>query len=364
MDNPHYILYDGCYQLYESRLKMQRDLFDIITELQTPYKLNKPVLSASGVQGAFDSMAVDCPFIFYHQNQFHMLYVGFDGLGYQTALAVSNDLLHWQLKGLVLPRDAHVGWDRAGAAGTWILKESNNLVDIPVLKKVDGRYWMLYHSYPGQGYEVGAAEMGLAWTEDESLLDWHRLDKPVFSWRDGEDWEKGGLYKGCLIEHQEKFYLFYNAKCVPQSDRWTEQTGAAFSDDMLHWHRNATNPVLRVKANTWNSVFCSDPCVTRFHDQWLMFFFGFDGKHAQDGVAVSDDLVTWEKYPEPILGFGCAGSLDATHAHKPSVIFHDGTLYHFYCAVRSHQDGDPARSLGDEFRCITVAASKPLNTGE
>ena len=94
---------------------------------------------------------------------------------------------------------------------------------------------------------------------------------------------------------------------------------------------------------------------------FTMFYYGFNRRHAQDGVAFSDDLLHWEKYAEPILKNGTAeADLDYCHAHKPSVLRKDGELYHFYCAVRHSRLGDPAENLWNEFRCITVAASKPF----
>lgn len=336
-----------------------------ISKYLTPYKLNKPVITGSYKDGTFDQNAVDCPFVFYHQEQFHMLYVGFDSIGYQTAMATSDDLINWKFKGLVLPREDHVQWDKVGAAGTWILR-NDDINQLPTLKKVDGKYWMIYHSYPGEGYETGPAEMGLAWCEDEDLLNWHRLDKPIFSWEGGADWEKGGLYKACLIENDSKYYMFYNAKDNPNketkvdNEHWKEQTGVAISDDMLNWERYDKNPILKVEANTWESRFVSDPCVMRDGDKWVMFYFGYDGKHAQDGIAVSDDLLNWEKHPEPIIRYGIKGELDENHAHKPSIIKYDGILYHFYCACRRNKKGDTTKNFGKEFRCLTVATSKPL----
>lgn len=326
--------------------------------LQTPYKYGQAVLEGSGIPGMFDSLAVDAPFVFWHRGRFHMLYIGFDGTGYQTGLAESDDLLRWRKKGAVLRRDEHGGWDRVGAAGTWILKEDHDITERPVLKKVDGRYWMVYHAYPGEGYEQGAAEMGLAWSEDEELMDWHRLPAPVFSWRDGEAWERGGLYKACLLSHGGRYHMFYNAKNVTDG-LWAEQIGGAVSEDMRRWTRLENNPVVPVSTGRWDSLFASDPCVLRQGERWLMFYYGFDGRHAQDGLAVSGDLIRWEKLPVPVLRHGAAGDVDAVHAHKPAVVFHNGTLYHFYCAVRGHRDGDSTDN-GGEYRCITVAASRPL----
>ena len=324
---------------------------------ETPYKLGRPVLAPSGVEGAYDALAVDCPFVFYHRGKFHMLHIGFDGVGYQTGLAESDDLVNWTRKGVILARNERdSGWDNVGQAGTWILKESNELRGLPTLRKVDNKYWMIYHSYPGTGYEAGPAEMGLAWTEDEELLEWHRLPQPIFSWRDGKAWERGGLYKACLIEVDGVYYAFYNAKNA--EERWTEQIGAAKSTDLVHWERIEANPVLRVSPGSWDSQFVSDPCVVRDGEHWLMFYFGYDLNHAQGGLAVSRDLVHWRKLEHPILRHGGEGELDETHAHKSSVIYHNETLYHFYCAVRPRKEGDPA-NYGSSFRCITVAASRP-----
>ena len=57
-------------------------------------------------------------------------------------------------------------WDHVGATGSWIIW--NPLIYIPCLssKKIDNKYWMIYHAYPQVGYEAGGAVMGLAWCED------------------------------------------------------------------------------------------------------------------------------------------------------------------------------------------------------
>ena len=329
-----------------------------ITHLITPYKLGRPVLTGSGEAGRYDRLAVDCPTVFFHNGRYYMMHVGFDGTGYQTGLAVSDDLVSWEKLGVMLRRGSHSAWDRVGMAATTILMDKD-LYGGNHLKKWQGKYWLMYHSYPGEGYESGSAEVGLAWCEDESLMDWHFQGEPVFSWRDGAAWERGGLYKTDLTERDGRFYLFYNAK-EKDTDGWTEQTGLAVSDDLVHWTRLFDEPVLPVTPQAWDSVFASDPQVFRdeAHDQWTMFYYGLGNLSACEGVAVSGDLLHWEKFPAPILTIGGRNTLDSTYAHKPSVIWKDGALYHFYCACRPHRAGDPTDN-GGEFRCITVARSAP-----
>ena len=325
----------------------------------TPYKYGKAVLEGSGIKGAFDELAVDGPFLFRHQGKFFMLYIGFDGTGYQSALATSQDLLNWEHYGKVLKPSSEKGkWDSLNVACPCILRDVN-MYGSYELQKYQGKYWMIYHSYPGEGYETGPAEMGLAWTEDENLLDWHRLEDPVYSWREGADWEKAGLYKACFFQHEDLFYMFYNAK--NEESHWVEQTGVATSKDLLHWERYEGNPVLRVKPDTWKSKFVSDPNIVKDGDNWLMFFFGFDYKHAQDGIACSKDLFHWEVAEEPLLRYGAEGEIDSTHAHKASIITVGKRLYHFYCACRPWKEGDKTKNFGGkEYRCISVACSEPF----
>ncbi len=323
----------------------------------TPYKYGKPVLVGSGKEGRFDAKAVDCPFVFQHNDKFYMMHVGFDGVGYQTALATSDDLLNWEHLGVILRRGEGSGWDSVNVAGTWIMKE-NRIDAPPVLKKWDNKYWLVYHAYPGIGYESGSAKIGLAWTEDEQLLDWHRLPEPILVPEEGADWEKGGLYKECLVEHEGTFYLFYNAKNQDEGG-WVEQTGLALSKDLKTWKRHEHNPVIPITPDRWDSGFASDPCVLRddSNDQWVLYYFGFDYHRAQEGIALSKDLFHWEKHPEPIIRIGDEGEIDSIFAHKPSVISHNGVLYHFYCSCRRNKEGDPTTNFADEFRTISVAAS-------
>ena len=332
-----------------------------INHLLTPYRLGTPVLTGTGVPGDFRSHAVDVPNVFRHNNRFGMTFIGFDGIGYQTAITFSDDLIHWDEPTVILKRGIHAEWNHVGMAGTSILME-NDLFGSSELIKYNGKYWMMYHSYPSTGYEAGPAQIGLAWTADESLLDWHFLDEPVFSWKDGEEWERGGLYKSFMLRHNDKFYMFYNAKNkTPKGTFWTEQTGGAFSDDMIHWTRFPENPILPVDRASWDRDFASDPIVRwdSQEKQWVMFYFGLGPLSACEGLAISQDLVHWEKFPVPILTTGAGAAQDSRYAHKPSVIWHEGVLYHFYCACRPSREGDIAGSEEKEFRAITVARSTP-----
>ena len=329
----------------------------------TPYKLERPVLTPSGIHGRFDEYLVDAPRLFRHNGRIYMMYIGFDGLGYQTALATTEDMVHWRELGVILPKGDEDRWDRIGRAGTCILADIG-LYGSREMIRYDGKYWMFYHSYPSNGYEVGPAAQGVAWTEDETLMHWTFCEYPIFTKQKEGAWDSGGLYGNWVVPKETGFEMFYNGK-ERQEWPWHEQVGRAFSHDLLHWERMGTEPVLKVSAQGWDTFFaCGQHMLwDERKKRYVMFYCGYDGIHAQEGVAISHDGIHWEKRAEPIISNGVAGSLDETHAHKPGTICENGVLYHYYCAVRPTKTEEEKAMFGKEYRCITVARSVPWTDG-
>ena len=174
----------------------------------TPFKFGKLVVEASQDSSSFDAKTVDCPFVFRHAGRFYMTYVGFDGTGYQTGLAVSDNLTDWKKLGCILHRDPSSAVTRYNIAMNWIVRR-NQMRSAGDLQKVRGRFLGAYHAYPNAGLEEGPAVIGLCWSAD--LTHW-QIDPPCLHPEGGAAWEQGGLYKPCLVEHHGTFYLFYNAK--------------------------------------------------------------------------------------------------------------------------------------------------------
>lgn len=323
--------------------------------VQTPHKIPRLVLEASYKRGEFDSHAVDCPFVFRHDGRFYMTHIGFDGTGYRTGLASSEDLITWKKEGLILDRGPSGSVTEYNIALTWIVRD-NNLFGPGTLTRIGGKYVGVYHAYPKPGYESGPAVIGLCKTED--LRHW-TIEEPFLHAEDGAEWERGGLYKGCLLRDRGVYYLFYNAK--NRENGWTEQIGLATSRDLKHWSRYTGSPVVPVGVRgTWDDVFASDPCVLRMGKLWAMFYYGLSSAGpALDGVAFSRDLYHWTKWPDSLTNLGPAGSIDSRYAHKPGVFGWKGVTYHYYCAVAPC----PAGHMGDietgEVRGIALATSAP-----
>jgi predicted GH43/DUF377 family glycosyl hydrolase len=326
--------------------------------LETPYKINRLVLRGSGEAGAFDEKLVDGPFVFRLGDEFRLSYIGFDGIGYQTGLARSTDLVNWTRIGCILGRHPDNPILRYNIAMMWIVRE-NDALGPGRLKKVKGRYLGAWHAYPGSGYEAGAAVIGLCWSDD--LLHWD-VGEPILRSddTDAKAWEQGGLYKPCLVEFDGTFYLFYNAKTkpLPKSDGggWHEQTGFATSKDLKHWTRSPFNPIIpNGPGGSWDDRFASDPCALRWDDKWAVFYYGLsskDGK-ARDLLAIGANPGQLIKTDNPLVSPGPPGSVDDDYAHKPSIITWKGDLYHFYTAVSGKWPHD--------IRGISVGRSRPWN---
>jgi predicted GH43/DUF377 family glycosyl hydrolase len=347
---------------------------DTVAAYRTPYKYPELVLKATGNKLDFDGLSVDDPIVFRANGRFYMLYIGYDGTGYQTGLASSSDLLHWKREALVGPRDSTSKYTKYNLAISSILRDKN-LHGTGEAIKVNGLYLAAWNAYPSAGYEEGAAVIGLATSSD--LLHW-KLTDPIFYPADGAPWEHGGLYRPDLLLNNGTYYLYYNAKTdtLPKSEGggWHEQTGVATSTDLKKWTRYPGNPILRngprgsatypvtnplhdqspAAPDARDSRFASNPYVVRNGRQFAMFYFGFGYERpgrACEMLALGDDPFHFTKVSEVLIDTGAPGSIDETFAHKPSVIYHDGTLYHFYCAVSG--------KYPNEVRGIAVARATP-----
>lgn len=323
-----------------------------LSRLRTPYKLNRYVLQKSEDPKAFDSHYATSPFVFRANGRFYMTYVGHDGIGYQTGLACSDDLIHWKKLGRIIGRDPRSSFRRYSIGLTSVLRD-HDLFSAGELKKINGRYLGSWLAFPEQGHEAGPAVIGLASSDD--LMNWD-LTEPILRPEEGAAWECGGLFKSYLLEEKGVYYLFYNAKNKARG-LLNEQTGMATSRDLREWTRHPGNPIIpNGPAGSPDEQFASDPVVMKVGTTWAIFYFGLAAdRHARELLTLSPDLRRFHKVDEIILDVGVKGAIDDRHAHKPSMISWQGDLYHFYDAVCNAGGPHPTNAV----RGISVARSRP-----
>jgi len=299
--------------------------------------------SEPNIPGFEDFRSTDCPTVYRipGRSKWYMSFIAFNGRGYNTFVAESDDLVHWTNMRLAMGFGPVGEFDHGGRVLGAYLYTSYDTKAMRLLKRREGRFWSLYGCYPRQGgYELRPGYEGVA-VSDDGLV-WRRaMDAPILSVYDEDcgEWEKDCIYQPWLVEYGGMFYNFYNA-----ANGDIEQSGVAISENLLSWRRVPRNPILRNSPDGYDTQFCSDPKVYRDGDHWTMFYFGVGRGGAHIMVAFSRDLLHWTKHPEPLyIAGGHPAGLDRQYAHKTSLVWNpkNRTFYLFYCAV-----GTKGRGVG------------------
>lgn len=326
----------------------------IYNEVKTPYKYGLVLTPES------DSAKLDCPTVFRQGKSWYMTYIRFNGRGYETWLAQSSDLLHWKKLGRQLSFSIDTTeWDANQKAGYNALQDPT-WGGSYALQKFNNKYWMSYFGGKEPGYEAGLLSIGIASTKNDPSKphEWQRLPQPVLTSKDPDVrwWEDKKQYKNSVIWDKEKrtgypFFMYYNANGDTSHDRdkkvrWFERIGMAVSNDMVHWKRYGTDPVMHHRIGI-----TGDAVLQKMDSLWVMFYFGafWEGrKDAFNRFAASKDLVHWTDWQGEDL-IHSSEPYDNLYAHKSYVVRWKGVVYHFYNATNKK-----------EQRGIAVATSKDL----
>ncbi|MBX2872393.1 MAG: hypothetical protein KTR30_09845, partial [Saprospiraceae bacterium] len=196
----------------ESTVVSAETMERIYQEIKTPYKYGIVL------QHPDTNKLVDSPTIFREQGTWYMTYIVFDGHGYETWLAKSDDLLHWNTQGRILSFTQD-SWDASQKAGYV------SLVDIRwggsySVEPFQDQYWLTYLGGNVDGYEAGRLKVGLANSPSLTVAkEWRTSPNPILSPADGgARWfENKTIYKSLVIRDHEKhtgypFVMYYNAK--------------------------------------------------------------------------------------------------------------------------------------------------------
>ncbi len=183
-------------------------------------------------------------------NTFYLTYTGYNKKDAQLCLATSQDLIHWERKGVILPAykgNWNKAWTKSGAI---------------VPQKIGGKYWM---------YWLGTAadktdQMGLSYSTD--LLHWtEATETPVLPRRPGKFDSRVVEPGPAPILTQTGIVLIYNGA----DDQLVYRTGVAVFGPEKEWEKVGQVP---------NVVFVEG--MARQGKRWL-FYYGAADKYV--GVA-------------------------------------------------------------------------------
>lgn len=198
---------------------------------------------------------------------YYLTYTGYNKKDAQLCLATSNDLIHWERKGVILPAYQgkwNVGWTKSGAI-------------IP--EKINGKYWMYWLGTSADKTD----QMGLAYSFD--LLHWTEAsDSPILP-------RRPGMFDSRVVEPGPSpiltphgIVLFYNGA----DDKLIYRTGVAVFDrhDPSKLISRTDQPVFapekewEIMGQVPNVVFVEGAVARRGH---YFFYYGAADKHV--GVA-------------------------------------------------------------------------------
>lgn len=308
----------------------------IYEKIKTPRKL--------GAVMKLENDYTDSPTVFRKDGIFYMYFIAISKncavSGYETHLAKSSDLIHWEYAGPIFRRNEENHWDSKQCAGYAAFPDIN-FDGTCELQKIGSSYYISYLAGNSDGYEPDPLYMGLAKSNDPTDPNgFTRLSEPILrpDDEDSREEEKTTLYKSFLFEDPlgttgHKYVNAYNAKGAD----YHERIMLAVSDDGEHWERYGNRAVIDVRKFDPQNLICGDPQIMLIDGIYVMFFFRYsEGKPAYNTFACSRDLMNWNIWDgEPLIK--SEYEWEKYNAHKTWFVRYGGVNYHFYCACADNE---------------------------
>ena len=303
----------------------------IYGKLFTPKKL--------GAVLKFEDYLCDSPTVFKKDGKWYMLFVRIakqtGESGYETHIACSDDLIHWEYMYPLLRRSEEGKWDSSQIGGYAAFQDvifggSNGI------QSVNGKNYIVYLGGNLNGYETDPLKTGLCYTKDILCPDEiHKFPAPILSPDDADvrEGETLTLYKHCMFIDEamttgHKYVSAYNAK----NSTHHESIFLAISDDGERWERYGDKPVI----NNEDVQINGDPQIIKIDDLYIMVYFILDkDDKTYNTFAASYDLVHWKNWSGKHL-IESEFDWEDKFAHKSWVLKNEGKVYHFYCAVNTN----------------------------
>jgi len=182
-----------------------------------------------------------------------------------------------------------------GPTGSW----DHHAVDNPFVFLQDGTYYCFYEAQDRPFNQGGHERIGLAVSTDS--VHWRKYEgNPVLDVGESGQWDRIVAKLPTVVRHADRYWLFYSGR-----DPAGKQIGLAVSDDLRHWHKHASNPVLARRPGRWDAQLSTHPApVVQRGGRFFMLYRGMKGFYHQQGLglAVSDDLIHWRRHCDgPVL---------------------------------------------------------------
>ena len=193
------ILFTSCKSTYPAATVSDAKMEQVYQAIKTPFKYGIVFRHPDSTK------MMDSPSVFRWKDHWCMTYIIFDGRGYETWLAESDDLINWTSKGRILSF-TDTEWDANQKAGYMALLDTK-WGGSYAPAAFNGKYWMSYLGGSVSGYEAGQLGVGIANTTDPgAALEWQRLPNHVLSANDPDArwFDNKTIFKSTIIKDEKK----------------------------------------------------------------------------------------------------------------------------------------------------------------
>ena len=257
----------------------------------------------------------------FHEGQFHMFFNSFTNwpgtvlVGYAT----SEDGLHWQMA-----QDEPVFSSEQVLFG-------NGRADVSSVLVTEDNTWVMYFHTVSNGnppMEVGRA------TAASPLGPWSVDPNPVLVPGPEGSWDEQSVFWPNVVRDGDGYRMYYGAR-----DKLANfAIGMATSEDGISWKKYndpetndspyaESDPVL-MPSLEWETDKVDRPRVQLTPDGWVMIYQGGDAVEKR-GLAISNDGITWTKYPENPLFTQDVFPIPHARTWDTSLLYHEGIYYYF-----------------------------------
>jgi len=192
------------------------------------------------------------------------LYSVYDGQ-WHTALATSEDGLHWRKQGIVL----------RAPVGSYIAANGTALSH-------QGQYWYWYESGNKDHLRISLARSADARA-------WQTEAAPVLDVGPSGAWDERAVADPYAIRIGEYFYLYY----LGQDRAVRQRIGVARSSDGVHWEKLRANPVVEMDED---EAGIGEPAVWQSHGfYWMLYTVRDFAENRYLRLARSTDGVRWTR---------------------------------------------------------------------
>jgi predicted GH43/DUF377 family glycosyl hydrolase len=157
----------------------------------------------------------------------------------------------------------------------------------------------------------------------------------------GRGWTELGLFNPAAIRLAGKTILLFRA----QDQQHTSRIGFAESTDGLHF-KIRPEPVLSPEANYEQGGGLEDPRVVKIGETYYLTYTGYDLHSAQLCLAVSKDLLHWER--KGVILPAYKGSWNTQWTKSGAILDHQvaGKWWMYYLGTRTDADGQARDYMG------------------